>query len=140
MQYFTHQEIKERIATALSRYDSTATIGDLFFGVFDDSSIDDKHQSAIALGSDWQNEWPDVMTKYSVSLTGVFGAFQLVQKYDQATIGESDLDISDLLNPERLAKQVEYILAAAYMDELLITHHLDYETRLTKTVKQLLTR
>ena len=139
MKYFTRGEIINRIKTSLDDYDDSKNIGDLFDGLFNsDYYIIGSYKAALALDSNWQADWYDLLTQYSVDLPGVFGALQLVRHYNEDTIGIEDISIDEFLNPEKIANQVEYILAAYQMDQMLISNNLDYESRLTKHVKALL--
>lgn len=139
MKYFTRGEIINRIKTSLDDYDDSKNIGDLFDGLFNsDYYIIGSYKADLALDSNWQADWYDLLTQYSVDLPGVFGALQLVRHYNEDTIGIEDISIDEFLNPEKIANQVEYILAAYQMDKILISNNLDYESRLTKHVKALL--
>ena len=139
MKYFTRQEIVNQIRAGLNDYDDGKNIGDLFDDPFNsDYYIIGSYKAALALDSNWQADWYDLLTQYSVDLPGVFGALQLVRHYNEDTIGIEDISIDEFLNPEKIANQVEYILAAYQMDKILISNNLDYESRLTKHVKALL--
>lgn len=141
MQFFTRQEILTQIKTSLSDYNENQTVGDLFNDLFNsDYYIIGSYKAAQALDSDWQADWHNLLNQYSVDLPGVFGALQLVRNYNEGTIGIEDVNINEFLNPERIANQVEYILAAYQMDQILISNNLDYESRLTNHVKELLLR
>lgn len=141
MQYFTRQSIRQRIKQALPNYDSSASIGDLFFETFDKSSyLNGPKKAAKALASNWQADWAALMTNYSVNLPATFGAIQLVLNYQKSTVGEDEPSFENLLNPEKIATQLEYILAAELMDELLTKQHLNYESPLTDKIKSNLLR
>ena len=139
MEYFTRQEIVDQIRASLNDYDESKNIGDLFDDLFNsDFYVIGSYKAAQALDSNWQHDWRDLLNQYSVNLPGAFGALQLVRNYDEETIGISDVTIDEFLNPEKIASKVEYILAAYQMDRMLISKGLDYESRLTKHVKNLL--
>lgn len=141
MQFFTRQEILTQIKTSLSDYNENQTVGDLFDDLFNsDYYIIGSYKAAQALDSDLQADWHNLLNQYSVDLPGVFGALQLVRNYNEGTIGIEDVNINEFLNPERIANQVEYILAAYQLDQILISNNLDYESRLTNHVKELLLR
>ncbi len=141
MEYFTRQEIDNRIKTSLADYDESQTVGDLFDDLFNgDYYIVGSYKAAKALDSNWQDDWHDLLTQYSVDLPGVFGALQLVRNYNEDTIGIEDVNINDFLDPEKIANQVEYILAAHQMDEMLISNGLDYESCLSNHFKTLLSK
>lgn len=61
-----------------------------------------------------------------------------MRHYDEATVGFEDISMDEFLNPEMIATKVEYILAAYQMDQILMDNGLDYESRLTSDVKELL--
>lgn len=139
MKYFTRKEIMHKIMDNLGHYDAHSNVGDLFDDLFNGNSyITGKCTAAKALDSNWQDDWKDLLKKYDVTLPGVFGTLQLVRHYDEATVGIEDISIDECLNPEIIATKVEYILAAYQMDQILINNGLDYESRLTSSVKEML--
>lgn len=139
MKYFTRKEITNRIKENLDNYDEKSNIGDLFDDLFNRANyINGACEATNALASHWQNDWSKLLTRYSVTLPGTFGAWQLLRHYQEATIGDDDISLEQLLNPEKVANQVANILAAALMDEILQEHHLDYESKLTEHVKMLI--
>lgn len=139
MKYFRRGEIISQIRASLDDYDESKTVGDLFDDLFNsDYYIIGSYKAAKALDSNWKDDWHDLLNQYSVDLPGVFGALQLVRYYNEDTVGIEDISIDELLNPERIANKVEYILAAYQMDKMLIAHGLNYEARLSNRVKSLL--
>ncbi len=139
MKYFTRKEIMHKIMDNLGHYDAHNNVGDLFDDLFNGNCyITGSYTAAKALDSNWQDDWKNLLNHYDVTLSGVFGALQLVRHYDEATVGFEDISMDEFLNPEMIATKVEYILAAYQMDQILMDNGLDYESRLTSDVKELL--
>lgn len=139
MKYFTRKEIMHKIMDNLGHYDAHNNVGDLFDDLFNGNCyITGSYTAAKALDSNWQDDWKNLLNHYDVTLPGVFGALQLVRHYDEATVGFEDISMDEFLNPEMIATKVEYILAAYQMDQILMDNGLDYESRLTSDVNELL--
>ena len=100
-QYFTEEEMKERIIEVLEYYskDDVIDVSDLHHDVFNsDYYIIGTYKAKEAL-----NEFD------------VFEAIEVVQNWEMSMFGEKCEEIS---NPERFANLLWYILGENYMNEL----------------------
>ena len=105
-QYFTKEEMKERLVEALEHYstDDVIDAGDLIHEVFNNDYY-------IVYTSEAEN----ALENY-----GVFNAIREIQDYENEMFGEIHTDFS---SPVDIASMLWYVLGDQYMNELELYQH-----------------
>lgn len=124
-EYFTKDEIVETLKNAEDyRVDS---FEDLFTSMFNmDYYIIGTYEAVKALET-FKND--EALDGYKTELDGVFGATELVKRYESDQFGEVSTQLDD---PEALATMVEYIRGEALFTDALSNAGLDMDSETTE--------
>lgn len=124
-EYFTKDEIVETLENA-AEY-GASDFDELFNDMFNsDYYIIGTYKAAEALKAFTNDENID---GYKTDLDGVFGAIELVQRYESDQFGETSTPLDD---PEELANMVEYIRGERLFNEALDDAGLDVDSTTTE--------